>query len=114
MPLLWFLISVLGVWRVTHLLAAEDGPFDLVTRVRTAAGAGFWGSLLDCFNCLSLWVAFPFALATGASRWESMLLWPALSGGAILVEMLTTAAPPPAPFYEAPQPVPGDDGLLRR
>jgi hypothetical protein len=112
--LLWLAISILGVWRVTHLLAVEDGPFDVIVRLRTAAGDGFWGGLLDCFNCLSLWVAFPFALATGASLGESMLLWPALSGGAILVEVLSAAPPPPAPFYEAPQPSVSDHGLLRR
>ncbi len=90
MSLAWFPIAVLGVWRITHLLAAEDGPGDLVVRLRRAAGHGFWGALLDCFYCLSLWVAMPFAIATGAGALERALLWPALSAGAILLERLTS------------------------
>jgi hypothetical protein len=29
-----FLISVLSVWRVTHLIQAEDGPFDVIYKLR--------------------------------------------------------------------------------
>jgi uncharacterized protein DUF1360 len=90
MSLVWFPIAVLGVWRITHLLAAEDGPGDAVVRLRTAAGNGFWGTLLDCFYCLSLWVAAPFAVVTGGSMLERVLLWPALSAGAILLERVTS------------------------
>jgi hypothetical protein len=93
MTLTSFMIALLGVWRLTHLLAAEDGPADAVVRLRSAVGNGFWGKLLDCFYCLSLWVAIPFALAIGASWPERLLLWPSLSGGAILVDRLTTRAP---------------------
>jgi len=100
MTLAWFPIAVLGVWRITHLLAAEDGPADLVARLRAAAGEGFLGKLLDCFYCLSLWVAVPFAMVIGGSWLERVLLWPALSGGAILAERLTTRPPPPALYVE--------------
>src|SRR5690606_6645885 len=76
--LYWALLGVLAVWRVTHLLQAEDGPWDVVVRLRRAAGAGFFGRLLDCFYCLSLWVALPAALAIGTDAFERLLLWPAL------------------------------------
>jgi len=92
--LAWFPIAVLGVWRITHLLVAEDGPADVVVRIRRAAGSGLIGTALDCFYCLSLWIAVPFAIVTGGNWLERALLWPALSGGAIIVERLT--APPPA------------------
>lgn len=49
-------LSLLCVWRITHLLQAEDGPWDLLVRFRRMAGSGFVGELLDCFYCLSLWV----------------------------------------------------------
>src|SRR5437773_3849614 len=52
-----FVIVVLGVWRITHLLWGEDGPGDIFVRVRRLAGKSFFGRLLDCFYCLSLWVA---------------------------------------------------------
>ena len=81
-------IAVLAVWRITHLFAEEDGPFQLVARLRKKLGAGFWGSLMDCFNCLSLWVALPFAAVSAGALKQRMILWPALSGAAILLNRL--------------------------
>ena len=60
-----------------------------MVRLRRAAGDGFWASLLDCFYCLSLWVAVPFAALLGEGWSERLMLWPALSGGAIVLERLT-------------------------
>lgn len=95
-------LAVLCVWRLTHLLQAEDGPWDLVVRLRRAAGEGFAGKLLDCFACLSLWIAAPFAAGFGAGWRERLLLWPALSAAAMLIERLTAprSAPPPALYVE--------------
>ncbi len=87
-------LAILGVWRITHLLAAENGPWHLVVRLRRAAGAGFWGQLLDCFECLSLWVAAPFALVLTGSWMECALFWLASSGAAILLEKITSRIPP--------------------
>jgi predicted acyltransferase len=81
-----FLVGTLGVWRLTHLLAAEDGPWDVIVRLRRAADQSVWGRLLDCFYCLSLWVAAPFAAALGDGWRSRLLLWPALSAAAILIE----------------------------
>ena len=80
------LLGVLCVWRLTHLVQAEDGPWDVVVTLRRAAGDGFFGRLMDCFYCLSLWMAAPVAWAIGATPTERVLLWLAASGGAILVE----------------------------
>ncbi len=83
-------VAVLAVWRVTHLLQAEDGPGDVVVRLRRRAGDGFWGGLLDCFACLSLWTAAVAAWVTGRTWRERLMLWPALSGGALLLEAWRT------------------------
>jgi hypothetical protein len=116
MLLTWFSVALLGVWRVTHLLAAEDGPWDAVARLREAAGPGSWGKLLDCFACLSLWVAMPFALIVGSTWLERGILWPALSGGSMLIDWVAAkyTEPPPASFIEDRSPVEGDDGMLRK
>ena len=84
----WMTLGLLGVWRVTHLLNAEDGPANLLVHFRRRVGFGFIGSLLDCFLCLSLWVAAPFAFVIGVGWKERILLWPALSAGAILMQRL--------------------------
>jgi hypothetical protein len=102
----WLTLGVLGVWRITHLLNAEDGPWDVMVRLRRHAGNGFWGALLDCFYCLSLWVAAPLAYWLGDSWRECLLLWPALSAGAILLQKLTSRNDdrnPPATYFEGPE-----------
>ncbi len=80
------LLGILSVWRITHLLNAEDGPWEVVVRLRRIAGEGFWGQLLDCFYCLSVWIAAPFAFYLGGKPSDRILLWPALSAGAILLD----------------------------
>src|SRR5450755_2477490 len=112
LSLFWFIVFALAVWRVTHLLAAEDGPGGLLSRLRLAAGRGFWGSLLDCFYCLSLWVALPFAWVLAAGWGERAALWLALSGAACLAERIGARPDPPAVFFEGEE----DDShaLLRR
>jgi hypothetical protein len=84
-----FVLAVLATWRVTHLLAREDGPADLIFRLRVRLGEGLLGRLMDCFNCLSLWVAAPIALLLSQNPIELALIWPALSGGACLLERVS-------------------------
>jgi len=107
------LVGALGVWRLTHLLAAEDGPWDVIVRLRRAAGHGVWGQLLDCFHCLSLWIAAPFAAVLGAGWRARLLLWPALSAAAILIERWASAPrrrpeaePAAARYFEDEEEVP--------
>lgn len=96
------ILGVLAVWRITHLLNAEDGPWDLLFKLRRLAGDGVFGSLLDCFYCLTLWLAAPLAYLLGAGWKHRLLLWPALSGGAILLQKLTLREPdaPTAEYCE--------------
>ncbi|PYL09040.1 MAG: hypothetical protein DME33_05615 [Verrucomicrobia bacterium] len=106
MEFYWLVLGILCVWRVTHLLNAEDGPWELVVHLRRLAGPGFWGKLLDCFYCLSLWIAIPFAIGLGRGWKETMLLWPSLSAGADLIERLTARnghGAPQASYIEDPE-----------
>ena len=84
-----FILSILAVWRITHLLSKEDGPFDTIFLLRKKAGAGFFGNLLDCFYCLSIWIALPFGIWLGQTWIEKILMWLALSGAACLMERAT-------------------------
>jgi hypothetical protein len=89
MKFYWLALGTLAVWRITHVLSAEDGPDQVFVRLRGLAGRGFWGDLLDCFYCLSLWVAVPIACWLGDGWKERLLLWPALSAAGILLERLS-------------------------
>ena len=77
----YFVMASLAVWRITHLLNAEDGPWQMLARLRKQAGAGFWGELLDCFCCLSLWLAAPFAWWLAEAGRNDALLAGAFRGG---------------------------------
>jgi hypothetical protein len=80
---------MLGVWRLSHLLSQEDGPFSLVFKFRKLFGQGFFGNLLDCFYCLSIWIAIPFAFILCDEWPEGIVTWLALSGGASILFKLT-------------------------
>jgi hypothetical protein len=98
MQFYWLILGILAAWRITHLLNAEDGPWDLFAKLRRLAGSGFFGGLLDCFYCLSLWVAAPLAWFLAGGWEQRLLLWPAISAGAILLEKAT--ARETAAYYE--------------
>ena len=101
-------LSALATWRLTHLLTEEDGPADVVLRLRRVAGSSLLGQAMDCFYCTSVWVALPIAMGltservamvpparAGRSRpaaWvRRSVAWLALSGAACL-----RAGDPPA------------------
>jgi hypothetical protein len=86
---LQFVLTVLATWRLTHLLASEDGPGDVIASLRRMLGEGFFGSLMDCFYCVSLWIAALVACLLMRKWSEWPLLWLALSGGACLLERLS-------------------------
>ena len=83
-----FVLAILATWRITHLLAKEDGPADLVVRIRARLGHGMTGKLMDCFECLSLWVAVPIAFFVSRRPVDLLLIWLALSGAACLLERI--------------------------
>ena len=86
-----FALASLATWRVTHLLAEEDGPGDAVVRLRARLGTGQLGQLMDCFYCLSVWVAAPLSFAVVRRPRNAPLVCLALSGSACLLERVTRA-----------------------
>jgi Protein of unknown function (DUF1360) len=93
-----FVLASQATWRLTHLLAEEDGPGDVVVRARARLGDTPAGALMDCFNCLSIWVAAPLSLTVSQRPRRSVVGWLAVSGAACLAEALTRGdgAVPPA------------------
>lgn len=107
-----FTLAVLVTWRITRLLAKEDGPADLLAQFRARLGTGSAGRLMDCFHCLSLWVAAPIALLTSRKPLDRLFMWLALSGAACVLERTMQE---PVVFQPIHETVKGDmnDGLLR-
>jgi hypothetical protein len=108
-----FVLAALAVWRVSHLLASEDGPANAIAWVRARLGASILGHLMDCFGCLGLWVSIPFALLVSRKPMvDTVLTWLALSGAAFLLERATSE---PLIIERSPQETKGDSdhGMLR-
>ena len=79
-----FLLAALAVWRLTHLLSKEDGPWGVILRLRRSLG-----QLFSCFYCLTVWIAIPFAFFLEGTAVERIVVWLALSGAACLLERST-------------------------
>jgi hypothetical protein len=84
-----FSLCALAVWRVALLLAGENGPWDLVRRLRAALGYGTLGRMMDCFYCMGLLIALPPAIWMSSSWIGFLIQWMALSAVACLLEMAT-------------------------
>jgi len=80
------ILASLATWRLTHLINKEDGPWDSIVKIRNILGNSFFGDLMDCFKCLSLWVAIPFSIFVSGWEWETIIILLAISGVAIIIE----------------------------
>jgi hypothetical protein len=97
------MVATLAVWRVTHLLVVEDGPWNVFAHLRRIAATLRLDRLASCFYCASVWIAIPFALLL-ARDWRTIAIAiPALSGGAVLLERITTRDEP-AQWFEEEKP----------
>lgn len=91
MTLFWFIVGVLATWRITSILHHEEiaAPFRALLGVQEDEGLTsypdtFLGHLIECFWCVSVWVAIGCTLIL---VWFPYLLLPfALSAGAIAIE----------------------------
>jgi Protein of unknown function (DUF1360) len=100
-----FFLAALATWRVCHLLASEDGPGDVVARLRLRLGASAFGQLVHCFGCLSVWVAIPFTFFVSEGPLNLVMTWLALSGAAYLLERMS---PEPVVIERVPESSTGD------
>jgi hypothetical protein len=77
-----FVILSLAVWRVSRMLTMEDGPADVLQRIRTALGVHkqeTWVHRgLACVACVSFWIGL-FAGVT----WRGVNIEGVMSGLAI-------------------------------
>jgi hypothetical protein len=74
-------------------------------------GQSILGKLMDCFNCLSLWVAALAAFFISRRPLEWLFCWLALSGGACLLERMGQE---PVVIQPMSQPAEGDNNDVLR
>lgn len=98
LPLIDVLVLALATWRLSALLAYEDGPGEIFARLREWLGVAYdphgtpygttWLSKgIVCPWCNSVWFGAFWALAYGLMPWVVWVALPlALSAGAIIVQ----------------------------
>lgn len=88
-----FLLALLGTYRLSHMIAMEDGPFDMFAELRESVSQRTWvGRGLHCPLCLSFWLSlcmvgwlsFVGLLPQG----HAFLMWLGLAGGCLVLHRL--------------------------
>ena len=101
MSILHIVILSLATWRLSSLLAAEEGPYNIFSKLRTKVGIYYIGGRVDaqtelaklfsCTWCLSVWIGAIASIAYATIKepivWIVMPL--ALSAAAIIVGKFT-------------------------
>jgi len=83
-------VGALATWRVSRLIVHEDGPANLVVRVRQSVDATPLAGLMDCFACTSVWVGWGVAAVLFGGRLpvrDVAVAGLAMSGAALLAEL---------------------------
>lgn len=81
-----FLIAALATYRLSRLLADEEGPWSMFSKLRDLTPEqSSWRRGVECIMCVSVWVALPIAVWI-APDWQHIpLLWLALSAVTVVI-----------------------------
>lgn len=87
------LLAFLGAYRLSHMIAMEDGPFDALAELRDRVGQGDWvGRGLHCVLCVSFWLSLSMAgwlAIAGLATWGVVwLVWLGLAGACLVLHKL--------------------------
>lgn len=81
-----FVILVLAVYRISRMIALEDGPADIFANLREFLGQGDWiGRGFHCVLCVSVWVSLAAALLAFRKPRCILAHWFAIAGGVALI-----------------------------
>jgi hypothetical protein len=82
---LTFILASLAVFRLSRMIADEEGPWAIFLNLRKAYPPTNWfGRGLECIMCLSVWVALPIACYIDGT-WTAPLTWLAVSAVTVLL-----------------------------
>lgn len=96
--ILGFVLAILACYRLSQFVAFDDGPFDLMLKIRELIGvydydesgrakSGF-AQLIGCPYCLGIWFALPLALFLQYG--SPVLAWLGIAGGQAFLEALAS------------------------
>lgn len=79
-------IAALATYRLARMVASEEGPFGVFTRLRGACDPDqkTWiGRGLNCPMCVGFWIAAPLAYLAGE---RTLLAWWGIAGAQALLQ----------------------------
>lgn len=92
------LLAILATWRISHLVSEEEGPGNILGKLRSYFIEGgepdgrpknWFGKALQCPYCISIYVAFLIAIYFSYGNWWLLPLYTAaFSAGSILVDIM--------------------------
>jgi hypothetical protein len=88
-PVFRFMLAALAAWRLSLLLAREEGPWRVFARLRLRYGDGPMGRVLSCVKCAGVWISIPFAAFVGGYWHQMIVVWLALAGVVALFDEWT-------------------------
>lgn len=72
-----FIIIALAVWRISRIIALENGPFNFMDTIRRKLGANKGETWIQqgivCVGCISFWVGMAAAVMVGGP-WQDVIL----------------------------------------
>ena len=87
LPLDELIIITLATWRLSYMLVTEEGPYQILTRLRARFALG---GLTDCIYCMSVWVALLMWLTWQTDAYPVVMVL-AISGAAMMLRSYTGA-----------------------
>ena len=83
--MLTIILGILGVYRFSFMLAQEDGPFDIFSKLRGYIGQKTWyGRGMHCTLCISFWVSLLCAVFV-AEGVTIVTYWFGIAGGVLVL-----------------------------
>jgi hypothetical protein len=84
MNLLTFSLVTLAVYRISYMIALEEGPFGMIASIRERIDpnqTSWLGRGVRCVACVSFWLSLIAALMIQATALE----WLGIAGGVLLI-----------------------------
>jgi hypothetical protein len=92
MDFLRLAVASLAVYRVAHMLAREDGPFDVFTLWRDRIGQRNWiGRGFHCVLCISFWMsllAMAWVMFSKSAILDALMIWLSIAGLVLIFHQL--------------------------
>lgn len=86
MTIFYFLLAILATYRIAHMVAREDGPFDAFMLLRELVGQEKWlGRGLHCVLCISFWLSLPAAILI---KLPWFIGWLGIAGGVMVLHLI--------------------------